>query len=57
MPPAVVASKGASEVDEIKGDWVLFHPVYTADELRAVEVSATAMLHRSVMNAEALLYR
>jgi hypothetical protein len=23
----------------IKGDWVLFHPVYTPDELKAVEVS------------------
>ena len=23
----------------LKGDWVLFHPVYSADELHAVEVS------------------
>jgi hypothetical protein len=24
---------------EINGDWVLFHPVYTQEELKAVEVS------------------
>lgn len=24
---------------QINGDWVLFHPVYTPDELKAVEVS------------------
>lgn len=23
----------------VRGDWVLFHPVYTEEELRAVEVS------------------
>jgi len=28
-------------VPEVRGDWVLFHPVYSADELRAVKV-----LHR-----------
>jgi len=38
MPPAALASQGASEVQEVRGDWVLFHPVYTPDELRAVEV-------------------
>ncbi|TCD70533.1 hypothetical protein EIP91_002879 [Steccherinum ochraceum] len=38
MPPAGMATQGASEVEEIKGDWVLFHPVYTPEELRAVEV-------------------
>ena len=25
----------------VRGDWVLFHPVYTPDELKAVEVSIT----------------
>lgn len=30
---------------EVKGDWVLFHPVYSADELKAVEV-----LHRDGKN-------
>lgn len=24
---------------EVKGDWVLFHPVYSQEELRSVEVS------------------
>lgn len=24
----------------LKGDWVLFHPVYTPEELKAVEVSS-----------------
>lgn len=43
MPPSGMATQGASELAEIKGDWVLFHPVYTPDELRAVEVSPTSM--------------
>ena len=24
--------------EEVRGDWVLFHPVYTPEELRSVEV-------------------
>jgi hypothetical protein len=28
-----------STAQEIKGDWVLFHPVYSPEELKAVEVS------------------
>jgi hypothetical protein len=28
-----------STTPEIKGDWVLFHPVYSPEELKAVEVS------------------
>ncbi|THH30716.1 hypothetical protein EUX98_g3451 [Antrodiella citrinella] len=46
MPPiAVAASQGASEMAEVKGDWVLFHPVYTPDEMKAVEV-----MHRDAKN-------
>ena len=45
MPPSAMAAQGASEVEEIKGDWVLFHPVYTPDELKAVEVSLLTVLH------------
>jgi hypothetical protein len=26
---------------EINGDWVLFHPVYTQEELKAVEVGGS----------------
>ncbi|KAH8104573.1 AOX, alternative oxidase mitochondrial precursor [Cristinia sonorae] len=37
-PPSLAAAKGSSAVEEIKGDWVLFHPVYTPDELHAVQV-------------------
>jgi hypothetical protein len=28
---------------QINGDWVLFHPVYTPEELKAVEVSGKRM--------------
>lgn len=28
-----------STTEQIKGDWVLFHPVYSREELKAVEVS------------------
>jgi hypothetical protein len=28
-----------STTQQIKGDWVLFHPVYSREELKAVEVS------------------
>ena len=43
MTPAGLATQGASEIEEIKGDWVLFHPVYTPEELRAVQVSIAAI--------------
>ena len=29
---------------DVHGDWVLFHPVYTPEELRAVEVSFYALV-------------
>ncbi|KAF7325161.1 Alternative oxidase [Mycena kentingensis (nom. inval.)] len=35
----------ASTVPHMRGDWVLFHPVYTSDELKAVEV-----LHKDPTN-------
>lgn len=38
-----------STVPEMKGDWVLFHPVYSPEELRSVEVStAFAMSAQSI---------
>ncbi|PCH40100.1 mitochondrial alternative oxidase [Wolfiporia cocos MD-104 SS10] len=43
-PPEAVHSKdqaGALITPEIKGDWVLFHPVYSPEELKSVDV-----LHR-----------
>ena len=30
----------ASEKQHVTGDWVLFHPVYTPSELKAVEVGS-----------------
>lgn len=39
-PPAnQEGSAGVGVPSVVKGDWVLFHPVYTADELRSVDVS------------------
>lgn len=33
-----------STVPEMKGDWVLFHPVYTNEEIKAVQVGLHAYL-------------
>lgn len=32
----------------VRGDWVLFHPVYSPEELRAVEVSSIFILKDSL---------
>ncbi|KAH9854707.1 alternative oxidase [Lenzites betulinus] len=40
LPPKAPVAMNVAD-HNIKGDWVLFHPVYTPDELRSVEV-----LHR-----------
>ena len=37
---ALVKPDIVSVSPQIHGDWVLFHPVYTEDELRAVQVRA-----------------
>ena len=31
-------------VSRVEGDWVLFHPVYTPDEVKAVEVCSSNFL-------------
>ena len=33
----------------VRGDWVLFHPVYTPDELKAVEVSAFLVTFENIL--------
>ena len=39
MPPQTAAPVTVVPPDNaIRGDWVLFHPVYTPEELRSVEV-------------------
>lgn len=34
-------------LSNITGDWVLFHPVYTAEEVNAVKVSGIALATRA----------
>jgi hypothetical protein len=33
----------------VRGDWVLFHPVYTSEEIKAVEVSPFFGTHESTL--------
>ena len=40
---------GTPESQKITGDWVLFHPVYTQSELKAVDVSAYFAALRSIL--------
>lgn len=41
VPQALTKQDGVSTVPTmVRGDWVLFHPVYTAEELKSVEVSS-----------------
>lgn len=43
-PHALTKQDGVGTVPTmVRGDWVLFHPVYTQEELRAVEVSWTSL--------------
>ena len=37
LPPKTLVP-AVSNTGELRGDWVLFHPVYTPEELRSVEV-------------------
>ena len=37
------------ETQKITGDWVLFHPVYTPSELKAVDVGGTCVALRSIL--------
>jgi hypothetical protein len=62
--PQLVASEDSSPVknqaltkadavstvpSKIHGDWVLFHPVYTAEELKAVEVCPQRVMLGSII--------
>lgn len=57
MPPAAgspVTNPGEVSVastvhSDVKGDWVLFHPVYSQEELRSVEVSLAFTFYLSQM--------
>jgi ubiquinol oxidase len=47
LPPAASGSQALTVPDGVstvptmvRGDWVLFHPVYTPEELKAVDVSS-----------------
>lgn len=47
LPPAASGSQALTRPDGVstvptmvRGDWVLFHPVYTPEELKAVDVSS-----------------
>jgi len=31
--------------EKLRGDWVLFHPVYTPEELKAVQVRFAVVIH------------
>ena len=45
MPPQTAAPVSAvPQPADIHGDWVLFHPVYTPEELRSVEVGEAFVL-------------
>ena len=44
LPPKAPVPVSPTD-NAIKGDWVLFHPVYTPEELRSVEVRSI-FLHR-----------
>ncbi|KAM5535026.1 hypothetical protein V8D89_011254 [Ganoderma adspersum] len=38
LPPKTLIPVAPTTAEEVRGDWVLFHPVYTPEELRSVEV-------------------
>ncbi len=40
----------APETQHITGDWVLFHPVYTPGELKAVDVGGGPFVRRGFSN-------
>lgn len=40
MKPGEVVNTSVPS-SEVRGDWVLFHPVYSREELHSVEVSST----------------
>nr|VWP00402.1 Zn(2)-C6 fungal-type domain-containing protein [Ganoderma boninense] len=37
-PKVLIPATPTTTAEEVRGDWVLFHPVYTPEELRSVEV-------------------
>jgi len=48
--PALTKPDGVSTVPTmVRGDWVLFHPVYTPEELKAVEVSALLSTFENIL--------
>lgn len=47
LPPQAPVAVNVAD-HNIKGDWVLFHPVYTHDELRSVEVCICRSLMLSI---------
>ena len=43
---ATISEESTDVPSVVKGDWVLFHPVYSPSELKAVEVSSIAFYSR-----------
>ena len=53
----LLPSPSPSATPEIKGDWVLFHPVYSPEELTAVEVSSFGEVRSLVGRNHTFAYR